>query len=247
MGRAVLAVAFVVLLVGCASLAPSPARESVTVTRAIDGDTLVLENGSSVRLLGINTPEKGERLAEEAKRELAWLEGSAVTLERDVESGDRYGRLLRYVYFEGGLVNARLVEKGLAHVYRTSNKMHLAELLEAEGKARNAGTGIWQRSNQSCLGLAEFGYKGAERVVLENACPFALNMTGWKVKDEATNTYKFPAFALGASMLITVHSGNGTDNATDLYWNHSTAVWNDQGDRLFITDSGGYLVLFEEY
>jgi micrococcal nuclease len=248
MGRAVLVVMTIVLLAGCTSLAQSPSRESALVARAIDGDTLVLENGSRVRLLGINTPEKGERLAGDAKRELSWLEGSVVGLERDVESGDRYGRLLRYVYFEGELVNEKLVEKGLAHVYRSSNRMHLNELLAAEERARRAGIGIWQESNDSCLALVEFGYKSwDERIILENACPYELGMTSWKVKDEATNMYKFPVFALGPSMLVTLHTGNGTDNATDLYWNSSKAVWNNQGDRLFVTDSQGFLALFEEY
>ena len=43
-------------------------KEIVIVKRVIDGDTIELESGERVRLLGINTPEKGEWLYEEAKK-----------------------------------------------------------------------------------------------------------------------------------------------------------------------------------
>ena len=41
--------------------------ETAVVERIIDGDTIVVGNDTHVRLLGINTPEKGEKYYNEAK------------------------------------------------------------------------------------------------------------------------------------------------------------------------------------
>ncbi|NOZ81793.1 MAG: hypothetical protein GXO63_01445 [Candidatus Micrarchaeota archaeon] len=93
-------------------------RESSTVVRVIDGDTVVIASGEKVRLIGIDTPERGERCYLEAKR---FLESVVlfknVSLERDSENRDRYGRLLRYIFINETLVNALILEKGLGVLY----------------------------------------------------------------------------------------------------------------------------------
>src|SRR5918997_1251213 len=63
-----------------------PGFERATVTRVVDGDTIE-----------------------------ALVEGEAVTLVKDVEETDSYGRLLRYVYVGQEMVDARLVANGYAH------------------------------------------------------------------------------------------------------------------------------------
>ena len=74
------------------------------VTRVVDGDTIrVLYRGTdeSVRLLRIDTPERGQPGFEEATAALRRLVGGReVVLEFEtpgVEERDRYGRLLAYV------------------------------------------------------------------------------------------------------------------------------------------------------
>ncbi|MCD4740173.1 thermonuclease family protein [archaeon] len=232
--KAVLILALI--LMGCTSTEPTK------VERVIDGDTLELSNGTKVRLLGINTPEKGEPFYEDAKRELQWIEGSRISLQRDVVSIDKYDRLLSYVWFEGELINKRLVDKGLAHVYRTKNKLHEQELLEAERVAREQELGLWARSNESCVELLELDEQ-EELAVFSNACPFEVNMTGWTLKDETTKSYDF-VFVL--DKLVRVHSGKGVDNSTDVYWNAGN-VWNNDYDRLFLRNEDGLLVVFYEY
>lgn len=74
--------------------------EQVTVAHVVDGDTVVLEGGRSVRLIGIDSPERGEcgyRGATEALA--ARVEGRPVRLvnPRSVQDEDRFGRWLRYV------------------------------------------------------------------------------------------------------------------------------------------------------
>ncbi|MCL2220834.1 MAG: thermonuclease family protein [Oscillospiraceae bacterium] len=77
--------------------------ERAFVKRVIDGDTIKLYSGESVRLIGINTPETGEPGADEAAEFVSdAILGRGVWLERDGRNTDRFGRLRRYVW----LVNA---------------------------------------------------------------------------------------------------------------------------------------------
>ena len=96
-----------------------PSREPVArmyvVTRVVDGDTVELGNGETVRLVGIDTPEEGECGYDQATRRLEGLVlGRRVTLGESDEDRDGYGRLLRYV--DRGRLDAglRLLRAGLA-------------------------------------------------------------------------------------------------------------------------------------
>jgi len=95
------------------------------VLRIVDGDTIDLTNGETVRLLGINTPEMGFPFSMEAKLfTLKLLARQDVRLELDEQERDVYGRLLAHVYVEVEvegestwlLVNAELVRAGLAEL-----------------------------------------------------------------------------------------------------------------------------------
>lgn len=92
--------------------------ETGIVTNVIDGDTIdVRINGSEyrIRYIGVNTPERDESCyAEATAANLALVTGQTVTLVRDVNETDRYGRLLRYVYVGDLNVNATLVSQGWA-------------------------------------------------------------------------------------------------------------------------------------
>lgn len=124
------------------------------VRRIYDGDTLALQGGEKVRLLGINTPElenskrAEEKGAQEAKARLQNLIGPRkVRLEKDVIKRDKYDRLLAHVFTEDGVhVNRVLVEEGLATVNIHPPNLHYAEaLLKAQQKAEREGRGIWSR------------------------------------------------------------------------------------------------------
>lgn len=115
--NALLLVLAVLLLCGCLqSQEPGlEAIETAVVERVIDGDTVLLKNGERVRLIGIDTPEKGQKCFEEAKNRLQELVfGRVVFLRKDVSERDNYGRLVRYVFADGVFVNLVLVEEGLA-------------------------------------------------------------------------------------------------------------------------------------
>jgi endonuclease YncB( thermonuclease family) len=96
--------------------------EIVFVDRVIDGDTFVV-NSSSVRLLGINCPEKGERLYSEAGDFLSdFVLNESARLVRGNEDTDRYARLLRYVFVDDVNVNLELVRNGYANFYFPGGK-----------------------------------------------------------------------------------------------------------------------------
>ncbi|MDD4051875.1 MAG: thermonuclease family protein [candidate division Zixibacteria bacterium] len=121
----------------------------LTVIRVIDGDTMVLNGDEQVRLLGIDTPEKGEPFADSATVFLAHLVvNREVTLKHDFRKRDNYGRLLAYVYVDDTLlVNAALVAEGLARVYLFPddiiNRPLIDGLIAAQRRALAANRGVW--------------------------------------------------------------------------------------------------------
>lgn len=93
------------------------AEPLIHVTRVIDGDTIEVELHGEierVRLLCIDTPERGEPGYAEAAEYLNALVANGVRLEKDPEHGhrDNFGRLLRYVWVGETLVNVEMVRAG---------------------------------------------------------------------------------------------------------------------------------------
>ncbi len=85
------------------------------MTRIVDGDTLELGNGQTVRVVGIDTPEVGECGYDRASARLGQLVlGRQVRLVRSDEDRDHYGRLLRYVDLGSMDAGYRLIDEGLA-------------------------------------------------------------------------------------------------------------------------------------
>ena len=130
----------------------SIAGDYFLVTRAVDGDTIVLANKDRVRLIGVDTPELHhprkpvQYYAEEAYRFTQKIvEGKTVRLEYDWQRRDRYGRLLAYVYLpDGTFLNAELIRQGYGHAYTKYPFKYLDEFRQLEREARETGTGLWK-------------------------------------------------------------------------------------------------------
>jgi micrococcal nuclease len=130
---------------------PAPVQEAV-VAHVADGDTVTLDTGQKVRLLGIDAPEMektgqpADFLAHKAKKVLADLvQGKRVRLEYDRLRYDRYGRTLAYLFLPDGTnLSREMVRQGLAHVYTVPPNMRFREeLLEAQREAIKAHRGVW--------------------------------------------------------------------------------------------------------
>ena len=92
-----------------------PVVATFMVANVVDGDTLDLDNGERVRLVGIDTPDRGECGYDEAKLVLASLVlNQPVTLEPGDEDRDSYDRLLRYVLVNGVDVGGQMLAQGYA-------------------------------------------------------------------------------------------------------------------------------------
>ncbi|MDT8383330.1 MAG: thermonuclease family protein [Gammaproteobacteria bacterium] len=138
--------------------------ETAVLATVVDGDTLRLKDGRSVRLIGINTPEIGcdgkpsEPLAVQAREDLRSLLGPAAVLglRYGRERQDRYGRLLAHVYLaDGRSVEEQLLRAGLAaHIVVPPNSGNAACYQAAEHLARTADKGVW-REHYRPLPVAE--------------------------------------------------------------------------------------------
>lgn len=120
-----------------------------TVTRVIDGDTVELSTGQSVRLTGVSAPEIKEKFSREGK---AFLEERLLDQEirLEYEKGyekDRFNRLNAYVFVGDENINVLIVREGLAKVviYEKRRKlMYQDELLEAQEYAKKAKLNLWK-------------------------------------------------------------------------------------------------------
>jgi len=133
------------------------AVSSAKVLAVIDGDTIELRIGKQkeiVRLIGIDTPETVhpkkpvECFGPEASSYLTSLlpQGTTVTISRDIEARDYYGRLLLYIHREsdGLFVNRHLIETGHALAFPFKpNTRYAGEFASHSYAAREAGAGLW--------------------------------------------------------------------------------------------------------
>lgn|SRR3989344_5094443 len=218
------------------------------VERVIDGDTIVI-NGTSIRLLGINTPEKGELYYNEAKE---FLEnktlGILIKMERGKTDLDLYNRKLRYVYVEGENVNLKLVENGLANYYFPSGKdVHYEEFKNAWQNCILQEKNLCEPSEEICASCIELEDADFDKQAVEliNNCNFYCDLTNWSIKDEGRKKLVFPEFILRSSVRIKV--GNGSNSQDTLFWEGEEYVWTETGDTLFLRDKAGRLVLWQNY
>lgn len=87
-----------------------------------------------------------------------------------------------------------------------------------------------------------------EYVVFRNAGESRLDLTGWRVEDEAGHTYRFPdGFGLDPGQEVTLYTGSGEDTDTELYWGSEQAIWNNGGDTVLVYDDSGAVVVEREY
>jgi endonuclease YncB( thermonuclease family) len=138
-------------------LQPGPTH---AVARVLDGETLALDDGTEVRLIGALSPRPFDAAADASfwppERE-AVAELERLVLGRSVELGfagrrtDRYGRLLAHVFVRSGQeriwVQAHLLRTGHARAYSLPDSAAcMAELMAHERPAREARKGLWDHA-----------------------------------------------------------------------------------------------------
>lgn len=190
------------------------------------------------------------------------LLGERVTLKFDSEADRRgtYGRLLAYVYIDGENYNLKLIEHGHARVY-DSTFSKSEEFYAAEDDAQSSGIGVWACTDPaSQLGevTIERFYPdppgddndnlNEEYVVLQNRRSTSVDLSSWRMEDAAGYDYDVPSgFSLASGETVTLHTETGSDTANHLYWDHTSAIWNNAGDTGYLYDEHGDYVNSKSY
>lgn len=108
-----------------------------------DGDTLtVLQERKpvKVRLANIDAPEKEQSFGTRSRQSLSDL-CFGKNAELDVQTKDRYGRVVAVVHCDGVNANRTQVERGMAWVYAKYNKDHLLPMVQIQARLRKQG--LW--------------------------------------------------------------------------------------------------------
>ncbi len=199
-------------------------RETGVVERIIDGDTIVIENYSeNIRLLGINSPERGEIGFEEAKE---FLEDLILKeeVELEINGQDKYYRTLAYIHLGNKNMNVEMVEMGFANYYFYSDgEKYSEELMDAWEKCLENGKNLCEKSLDICVNCI---YVEGETIV--NSCNLDCDVKGWEMHSEGRKKFVFSEEVLS--------SGESIKFNLDL---------SDSGGSLFLRDGEGKLVLWE--
>ena len=155
---------FVAALVSIRETQNNQPKDTYSVKKVIDGDTIEIERygkSEKVRMIGIDTPETldprkpvqcfGKEASDKSKD---LLSGGRVRLEFDpiVGEKDKYNRLLAYVWSDNELVNLKLIKEGYAneYTYRSQSYKYQNEFKNAQTVAKESSIGLW--SPQTCNG-----------------------------------------------------------------------------------------------
>jgi endonuclease YncB( thermonuclease family) len=132
-------------------LAERDPDQPVLVAQVLDGRSLRLVTGETVRYIGVDAPllrgplgqpDVGSQKAWQANRRL--VEGQYVRMEADTEDRDADGALWRYVWVGKTCVNAELIGQGYAyHQPLSPNYRHSEWFSQLEDKARRKKRGVW--------------------------------------------------------------------------------------------------------
>lgn len=240
---------------------------SVKVSRVLDGDTIEIEGGERVRYLGINAPESGQPFSTEATRENERLvAGRTVNLEFDVQTQDRYGRLLAHIWIGDTLINKEIIKNGYAISETIQPNVKYQDLiLTAQQEAKGACRGLWaglcsQSTETSCIKIVNINAdapgndnenKNGEWIEIKNSCSEAVSMSNWLIKDNsASNKYQFGNFTLEGLKGVIIYSGCGSNTQDKLYWQcpeGNYAIWNNTGDHAFLYDASDNLITEYQY
>lgn len=97
-------------------------------------------------------------------------------------------------------------------------------------------------------GGPDVGPLGAEHVTLRNDGETPLDLSGWRLRNEAGDAYPIPAgTTLPPSEQLTIHVGEGDDSHRDLYWDADGSVWPRDGGTVYVETATGDRVIDAPY
>jgi micrococcal nuclease len=122
-----------------------------TVETVMNGDTLLLENGTVVKLAGVTTPEAND--PEETVRQFGlaaadftqnMVEGKKIRIKYFYQQDTTDGRALASVYLvDGTCLNSELIKQGYGRADAECTSAEVKAFLEYERQARESKRGLW--------------------------------------------------------------------------------------------------------
>ncbi len=257
------------------TLPPIEERVTGTVIDVIDGDTVEMTiegTPTTVRLLGINAPERTECWGDEATVILSNLVlGRELLVVSGEEDLDGFGRALRFLYLEDGngveFVNGYMVAEGSAVAIQNGNP-YAADLKASEARAYQSGKGMWGtyacgsseglEADRPVIRVSEISYDppgpdddamSSEYVTIVNEGYGRVSIAGWVLRDESSsNRFTFAGgtvLAVGESITVVTGCDGGPSNS--VYWCSDTPVWSNGGDTVIVNDTLGNAVIWYSY
>ena len=227
-----------------------------TVTKHVDGDTFWVrmacpppgpDAAEKVRLMGIDTPELGQPGAQQALRYVQQsIATDPVYLAFDFRRRDRFDRLLAYVYLaDGTLLNARLLECGLAQPYRgelNHFSSHFEHLAAGPRPTGCPSPGPAPPEPGTVVIVTIVNKNSYEHLLLRNDSREAADVSGWWIKDDDDTSLQLPAIApLPAGGTLTLCSGRDgcVGNPQPSLTLTTENIWGNSGDAAVLCDAGG--------
>lgn len=219
------------------------------VLRVVDGDTVVLKDGRRLRLLGVNTPEHGEAVADRARNFVRDFVAKGGLRLKDRGTHDYYHRLLGDLIRGTRSLCQALVDHGLAHVMLIPpyNRARADRLLAAQDRARARHLGIWNTPRyQHKLHITTFKTNqhksiGKGYLRLANIAAVAVNTGGYFISN-GKQMQRLPNCVIprGESVIISTARGrNRCKRGRKLHINLGNPAFFGKGKaRVIITKAG---------
>ena len=113
-----------------------------------------------------------------------------------------------------------------------------AQLVESNEAVSQPTTIIADDVSVKIVSIVGAGILDAESVTIRNEGEDALSLSGWQLKDTDKNVFTFPNLTLNPGGAVRIHTGPGTANVIDLYWNAASSVW-ESGEEAQLLDPNG--------
>ncbi|MDD1706583.1 MAG: lamin tail domain-containing protein [Methanoregulaceae archaeon] len=177
-----------------------------------------------------------------------------VTIDRAAGERDQYGRLLAYLQTADGTdIGELLISRGLARVYTAESFTRKERYLTAQEVAMRQRTGLWSGIAPSPSGsngvfIVSVHYDAAgddrinltdEYIILKNGGSITIILTGWQIRDSDGFVYTFPEATIGPGAELTLHTGNGIADSTNLSMGSTVPVLDNDNDIVTLYDTSG--------
>jgi endonuclease YncB( thermonuclease family) len=228
-------------------------KDKARISEIVDGDTLVMEDNSHIRLANINSPERDSPLYKSSLEYLKKFKDKSVRCE--IIKEDQYRRKVARIYDGTNYLNLALVRQGCASKFMVQEGEEKA-FAKAEEDAIADEKGIWKKSKYFGRLKITLDPRG-ESVTIESRLnekgkPEAISLEGCTIKDESRAIYILPKVNAKKTTILSskiakkaLISGRKL-NDEEIIWT-SKDIWNDDQDTFYLFDRTGRIIAYYCY